>query len=108
MANTSANGLSTLVAMQRQRPVKNLLVNPLLPMTEVGKKPMVGQLGSEASMVFWQLASAASIGFSAYHGYKRNNDSLGWGIGWGVLGALFPIITPAIGVAQGFGKPAGR
>ena len=53
----------------------------------------------------WQAIGIASVGASAYHGYKRNN-SLGWGIGWGILGGLFPILTPAIALAQGFGKPA--
>lgn len=45
----------------------------------------------------------ASTAASAYHGYKRNN-STGWAIWWGLMGAIFPIITPAIAVAQGFGK----
>lgn len=53
--------------------------------------------------VTWGLLSAASVGLSAYHGYKRN-DSIGWAIGWGVLGGLFPIITPAVALAQGFGQ----
>lgn len=48
------------------------------------------------------LASAAA---SAYHGYKRNHDSVGWAIGWGLLGGLFPVITPVIAVAQGYAKP---
>jgi len=54
----------------------------------------------------YSLIAMVSSGLSAYHGYKRNNGSLGWGIGWGVLGGLFPIITPSIAAAQGFGKPA--
>jgi len=107
MANTSANGLSALVAMQRQRPTQNLVVNPLLPVPTTSGLSSVntGALSAEASTAFWQLASAASIGLSAYHGYKRNNGSLGWGIGWGLLGAAFPIITPAIAFAEGFAKP---
>jgi hypothetical protein len=44
---------------------------------------------------------------SAYHGYKRN-DSVGWAIVWGGLGAIFPVLTPAIALAQGFGKSKGR
>lgn len=48
---------------------------------------------------------ALSVGASAYHGYKRNHGSLGWGVAWGALGGLFPVITPAIALAQGFGKP---
>jgi hypothetical protein len=52
----------------------------------------------------WAVVSAASAGASAYHGYKRN-DSVGWAIVWGLLGGAFPVITPAIALAQGFGKP---
>jgi hypothetical protein len=50
------------------------------------------------------LLVLASIGASAYHGFKRN-DSVGWGIVWGLLGGIAPVITPAIAVAQGFGEP---
>jgi hypothetical protein len=31
---------------------------------------------------------------------------VGWAVGWAALGGLFPIITPAIALAQGFGRPA--
>lgn len=51
----------------------------------------------------WGMVSTASMALSAYHGYKRN-QSLGWAIWWGFAGALFPIITPTIAVAQGFGE----
>lgn len=54
------------------------------------------------------VASVASAGLSAYHGYIRNNESLGWALGWGILGSMFPVITPAIALAQGFGKPRVR
>lgn len=54
----------------------------------------------------WRVASIASTGLSAYHGYKRN-DSVGWAIVWGLLGGIFPIITPAIAFAQGFGEKKG-
>lgn len=40
------------------------------------------------------------------HGYKRNNDSVGWALGWGALGYLFWWATGPIMVAQGFAKPA--
>ena len=52
-----------------------------------------------------EVIGVASVALSAYHGYKRN-DSVGWGVVWGLMGGLFPIITPAIALAQGFGKPA--
>jgi len=50
-----------------------------------------------------QVVMMASTGLSAYHGYKRTG-SIGWALGWGLLGGLFPVITPAIALAQGFGK----
>jgi hypothetical protein len=51
----------------------------------------------------WQIARYASVGASAYHGFKRN-QSVGWAIAWGLLGGLAPVITPAVALAQGFGK----
>lgn len=64
---------------------------------------LMGDDGSSPWGTFWAIASTASMAASAYHGYKRN-DSVGWAIGWGILGALFPVITPTIAVAQGYGK----
>ncbi len=54
--------------------------------------------------IVWGVLSTLSFAASVYHGYKRN-DSLGWGIWWGFMGAVFPVITPTIALAQGFGKP---
>ena len=45
---------------------------------------------------------------SAYHGYKRNHGSIGWGIGWGILGGIGFPFTPGIAAAQGLGKPLPR
>ena len=59
----------------------------------------------EDGMTIWGVLSVASAGASAYHGYKRN-ESVGWALWWGACGALFPVITPAIALAQGFGKRA--
>lgn len=53
--------------------------------------------GIEAALIL------ASVGASAYHGYKRNH-SVGWSVWWGFMGLLFPIVTPAVAIAQGFGK----
>lgn len=52
---------------------------------------------------FDQGLRIAGTALGAYHGWKRN-ESIGWAIGWGILGAMFPIITGAIAVAQGVGK----
>lgn len=62
---------------------------------------------SKPVALFWSIASTASMAASAYHGYKRN-DSIGWALWWGFLGGIFPIITPTIALAQGFGKPKHR
>lgn len=69
-------------------------------------KPLLGHepIGTHTSKVFWAI-STVSMAASAYHGYKRN-ESIPWALWWGFMGALFPIITPVIGVAQGFGKRA--
>lgn len=42
-----------------------------------------------------------------YHGYKRNNDSVGWALVWGLLGGIWPVSIPLM-LAQGFGKPIQR
>lgn len=62
---------------------------------------------SKPVAIFWSIASTASFAASVYHGYKRN-DSIGWALWWGFMGALFPIVTPTIALAQGFGKPKHR
>jgi len=53
------------------------------------------------------ILSTLSMAVSAYHGYKRNvNDSpILWGIVWGGLGAIFPVITPVIAIAEGYAQP---
>lgn len=50
----------------------------------------------------------ATIGaaLGAYHGYKRDN-SVGWALWWAAWGALVPIVTVPVAIAQGFGKPKG-
>jgi hypothetical protein len=60
-----------------------------------------GMTGPRA--VVWGILSTASAAAATYHGYKRN-ESIGWALWWGLCGALFPVVTPAIALAQGFGK----
>lgn len=53
----------------------------------------------------YRVAGLASSMAGFYHGYKRNYNSVGWGIGWFFLSALFwPIMVPLM-IAEGFGKP---
>lgn len=56
--------------------------------------------------LLWSVLSTASMALGAYHGYRRN-QSVGWAIWWGLMGLTFPVITPAIAAAQGFGKRKG-
>lgn len=76
-------------------------VVPVLPVTTVAPSAV-----SEVFSNFWGVARAASVLASAYHGVRRNNGSIGWGVAWGLLGGVAPIITPAVALAQGFGQPA--
>jgi hypothetical protein len=52
----------------------------------------------------WNVIRTVSMVASVYHGYRRN-DSVGWALWWGLMGSIFPIITPTIALAQGFGEP---
>lgn len=65
------------------------------------------RLAREQGRPPWKLITSiltlASASVSAYHGTRRNR-SVGWGIWWFVMGATFPLITPTIALAQGFGR----
>lgn len=63
---------------------------------------------TNTTAVFWTGVSVASGFASAYHGAKRHGGSAGWGLVWGALGVLFPVVTPAVAIAQGYAKPMGR
>lgn len=76
------------------------------PLAGLGAPLAVERGPAPGWMVAWRVLAAVSAGASAYHGYKRNRGAIGWTIGWALLGGIFPIITPAVALAQGFGKPA--
>jgi hypothetical protein len=63
--------------------------------------------GKFTMRTFWGIASVASAAASGYHGIKRNNGSIGWGLWWFLMGGMFPIATPVIAIARkpGFAKP---
>lgn len=87
----------------------NLEVGPASAHVQLGEltspADMSAQWGTAtAGMVIWRIAAGVSAVASAYHGYKRHGDSIGWGIAWFLLGGLFPVITPGVAVIQGFGK----
>ncbi len=61
-----------------------------------GEKPVASAI--------YQVLSVASPGIGFYHGYKKNGGSIGYGLWWGLMGMIFPVITPAIALADGLGK----
>lgn len=68
--------------------------------TEVGTAAVEG---ATKALKVWIPLSLLSGALSAWHGYKRDRTAIaGWG--WFTLGTMFPLITPAVAVAQGFGK----
>lgn len=74
----------------------------------LGKTGNLGETeGSGAGTAILSLAWLAQSIACAYHGYKRNNDSVGWAIGWWFFGGLFPIpgVPVVWALAQGFADP---
>lgn len=43
----------------------------------------------------------------AYHGYKRNKNSVPWGLGWALGGLVCPTVTMAFALSQGFATTRG-
>ena len=63
---------------------------------------------SQVPTIFDTLYKVLAIGsavLSGYHGVKRHNGSIVWGLVWFGLGGLFPVIAPTIAFAQGYAKP---
>lgn len=50
------------------------------------------------------VLTLSSAAVSAFHGTRRNGGSIFWGVWWFILGAVFPVVTPIVGAAQGFGQ----
>lgn len=59
-------------------------------------------IGSAIGFTMLSLASGIA---SAYHGSRRYPRRVWPAVGWGVMGMIFPVITPVVAVAQGYGKP---
>lgn len=72
----------------------------VVPLGAYGRNPGANSI--------WGLLALAGAGASVYHGYKRNEarNPVAWALWWGLWGAVIPIITVPIAVAQGFAKPA--
>lgn len=69
----------------------------------------LGDVNVTVNPAWWYVGGTLvtiSAALSAVHGYRRDN-SIGSALGWGFMGLIFPIITPAVALAQGFGKRRG-
>lgn len=53
---------------------------------------------------WWSLSTMSGL-LSAYHGFKRNDGSLGWAFAWFLMGSALPVIVPVIAFTQGFAEP---
>jgi len=85
------------------------MANYILPIPGVGDDataPAAPVPTSSLSINLNGWLSRIGAALAAYHGYKRNG-SIGWALAWGAAGAFAPIITNAIGFAQGYSKPKG-
>jgi hypothetical protein len=54
----------------------------------------------------WKILATVGAASAAYHGYRRNG-SIFWASVWSIGGALSPIFTNVVAVAQGYGKRKG-
>ena len=103
MAILSQDDRQTLAELLLARGVDSSKVQTALQsLAPAGEEEYFGY--SKRGWRIYAAVSTVSMALSAYHGYRRNS-SIGWAIAWGALGSLFPVITPTIAVAQGFGKP---
>jgi hypothetical protein len=80
---------------------------PGVPVIEEGTIEKVVKKAAEVDpwlKFAWGLVHSGGVAISVYHGTRRN-DSVLWGLAWGALATVAPIVTPALAVAQGLGKP---
>jgi hypothetical protein len=97
-------------AQEKLEAIKNALIRVKAQESSLADDaPSAGvSAGASALGVVAGIGSLAGSLALGYHGYKRNNDSIGWGAGWFLLGGFFPLGTAIGGVLaldQGFAKP---
>lgn len=82
------------------RPLSPPIVDLLAP-----PPPAAASVGQAVAFDPTAVIQIASTALSAYHGYKRNDDSASWAAVWGLFGFVAPIITPIVAVIQGYAEP---
>lgn len=98
-----AEFLKPYSAEQRNEAARTLLAKGVSQTAVSGALVWLDAAGRMKWGAIWGVAATASMAASAFHGYRRN-QSIGWALWWAFMGATFPVITPVIAVAQGFGK----
>ncbi len=87
----------------RTQAAQALIAHGVTPNAVSGALGWLETAGKIPTSTIWGVLSIASGAASAFHGYRRNG-SIGWALWWGLIGTVFPVITPTIALAQGFGK----
>lgn len=70
----------------------------------LGAPQLVDDAGDSLGTVLFVLDVASGLA-SGYHGYKRNHDSVAWGLVWAIFGMTLPVITPIVAVMEGYAEP---
>lgn len=109
---TIGNTMSLLSDADRQILAGKLVAKGTNPQV-VSQGLYVAKSGAYEPMPRWvsttmYVASIGAMVALTYHGYKRNNGSIGWALVWGLLGTIVWPITVPVALAQGFGKTKGR
>lgn len=98
-----AEFLNLYPASQRAEIARALVARGVSLTTINAASDFLDTSGKLKSSSIYGLLTVASSAVSGYHGYRRN-DSIPWALWWALMGGLFPIITPVIGYAQGWGQ----
>lgn len=79
---------------------------PLLSTSRIDKLDPVGAVwGNLDSTKKVMLAIHGVILLAvSYHGFKRNGESVPWGLAWAVGGLVCPTVTMGYALTQGYGK----
>ena len=105
LAITESGQVPMLTSMDRHRIVRQAFAETTTPTDDKNLVAKYRETVPEPVRIFYMIARPVAAGLGAYHGYRRNHESVGWGIGWFLLGGMFPIITTGFAFAQGLGKP---
>lgn len=60
---------------------------------------------TDGELVYGAFVTGTTM-LGVYHGYRRNQGSIGWAVGWGVFSAVLPILALPLMLAEGFAEPA--